>query len=143
VLGADDGAGAKQCTIDPDRSVVKLSTTDDVPLDWSDDGCVNGKTQYGANAGIWSRTFVPNGEATVTIQSYDPARSRYAVERFLMGADAMDKAREIRARYKNNACTADPALRQSVADMESAIRGVLPPQPNERLVYTCRAKQGG
>jgi serine protease Do len=143
VLGAHDGAGAKLCTINLDRSVVKLSKTDDVPLDWSDDGCVNGKTQYGANAGIWSRTFVPNGEATVTIQSYDPTKSRYAVERFLMGADAMDKAREIRARYKNNACTADPAQRQSVADMESAIRGVLPPQPNERLVYTCRAKQGG
>jgi serine protease Do len=143
VLGADDGAGAKLCTINLDRSVVKLSKTDDVPLDWSDDGCVNSKTQYGANAGIWSRTFVPNGEATVTIQSYDPAKSRYTVERFLMGADAMDMAREIRARYKNNACTADPALRQSVADMESAIRGVLPPQPNERLVYTCRAKQGG
>lgn len=143
VLGAEIDAGAKLCTIDLDRSVVKLSKTDDVPLDWRDDGCVNGKTQYGANAGTWSRTFVPNGEATVTIQSYDPAKSRYTVERFLMGADAMDQAREIRARYKNNACTADPAQRQSVADMESAIRAVLPPQPNERLVYTCRAQPGG
>jgi hypothetical protein len=82
---------------------------------------------------------VPNGEATVTIQSFDPAKSRYTVERFLMGADAMDQAREIRSGYKNNACTADPAQRQSVADMESAIRGVLPPQPNERLVYRCMA----
>ncbi len=143
VLGATDTAGAKLCTIDLDRSVVKLSKTDDVPLDWRDDGCVNGKTQYGANAGTWSRTFVPNGEATVTIQSYDPAKSRYAVERFLMGADAMEQARAIRARYKNNACTADPAQRQSVADMESAIRAVLPAQPNERLVYNCRTRQGG
>ena len=138
VLGADDGAGAKLCTFDAARSVVKLSKTDDVPLDWRADGCVNGKTQYGANAGTWSRTFVPNGEATVTIQSYDPAKSRYSVERFLMSADAMEKARAIRARYKNNACTADPAQRQSVADMESAIRSVLPPQPNEQLVFGCR-----
>jgi hypothetical protein len=129
--------GPKLCVIDTARSIVKLSKTDDVPLDWRADGCVNGKTQYGANAGTWSRTFVPNGEATVTIQSYDPAKSRYAVERFLMGADAMDKAREIRGSYKNNACTADPGQRQSVADMENAIRAVLPPQPNERLVYNC------
>lgn len=142
VLGTSDGTGAKLCTIDAARSVVKLSKTDDVPLDWRDDGCVNGKTQYGANAGTWSRTFVPNGEATVTIQSYDPAKSRYTVERFLMGADAMDKAREIRAGYKNESCTADPGQRQSVAEMESAIRAVLPPQPNERLVYACRAASG-
>ena len=139
VLGSTDGAGAKMCVLDTSRSLVKLSKTDDVPLDWRADGCVNGKTQYGANAGTWSRTFVPNDEATVTIQSYDPAKSRYAVDRFLMGADAMDKAREIRGRYKNNACTADPAQRRSVADMETAIRAVLPSQPNEKLVFDCRA----
>jgi serine protease Do len=139
VLGSADGAGAKLCVLDTSRSIVKLSQTDNVALDWRPDGCVNGKTQYGANAGIWSRTFVPNGEATVTIQSYDPAKSRYAVERFLMGADAMDQAREIRARYRNSACTADVAQRQSVAEMESAIRRVLPNQPNERLVYGCKA----
>jgi serine protease Do len=134
--------GAKLCVIDLDRSIVKLSKTDDVPLDWRDDGCVNGKTQYGANAGTWSRTFVPNGEATVTIQSYDPAKARYSVDRFLLGADAMEKARAIRGRYKNNACTADPGQRQSVADMESAIRSVLPSVPNEKLVYGCRATAG-
>ena len=129
--------GQQICTINPDRSRVTISKTDDVPLDWREDGCVNGRTQYGSNAGVWSRTFVPNGEATVTIQSYDPAKTRYVVERFLMGADAMDEARGIRARYKNNSCTADPAQRQSVADMESAIRAVLPKSPNERLVYDC------
>ncbi len=132
--------GQKMCFIDAERSIVKVSKTEDVPFDWRDSGCVNGKTQYGANAGVWSRTFVPNGEATVTIQSYDPAKSRYAVERFLMSADVMEKARAIRGRYKNDACTADPAQRQSVADMESAIRAVMPTQPNEKLVYDCRVK---
>ena len=129
--------GQQICTINPDRSRVTISKTDDVPIDWRDDGCVNGKTQYGSNAGVWSRTFVPKGEATVTIQSYDPGKTRYTVERFLMGADAMEKARGIRARYKNNECTADPAQRQSVADMESAIRAILPQAPNERLVFDC------
>jgi serine protease Do len=135
--------GSRICTIVPDRSIVKITRTDDVPIDWKDGGCVNGRTQYGNNAGVWSRTFVPNTEPTVTIQSYDPAKTRYSVERFLMGADAMEKARAIRGRYKNNACTADPGQRQSVADMEAAIRATLPPQPNEKLVYNCVAKPGG
>jgi serine protease Do len=135
--------GAKICTLVPDRSIVKISKTDDMPLAWKDGGCVNGRTQYGNNAGVWSRTFVPNTEATVTIQSYDPGKTRYSVERFLMPADAMDKARAIRGRYKNNACTTDPAQRQSVADMEAAIRAVLPPAPNEKLVFSCVTKRGG
>lgn len=130
--------GPKLCVLNPQRSRVTVSKTEDVSLDWKSDGCVNGKTQYGANSGVWSRTFVPNGEATVTIQSYDPAKSRYTVERFLMSADAMDKARETRAGYKNEACTADSVQRQSVAEMESAIRQSLPASPNERLVFDCR-----
>ncbi|MFM9979179.1 MAG: S1C family serine protease [Sphingomonadaceae bacterium] len=131
--------GEQMCVINSERSRVTVSKADDVPLSWAETGCVNGTTQYGSNAGIWSRTFVPNGEPTVTIQSYDPAKARYTVERFLMAADAMDKARAIRGRYKNTACTADPGQRRSVAEMETAIRAVLPPTPNERLVYDCRA----
>lgn len=130
--------GAKICTFLPDRSVVKISKTDDVPLDWRDGGCVNRRTQYGNIAGVWSRAFVPQGEATVTVQSYDPATSRYTVERFLMSAEAMDTARAVRARYTNKSCVTDPAARASVADMEAAIRATLPPAPNERLVYQCR-----
>jgi serine protease Do len=137
---AATASGAKMCVLNIDRSRVTVSKTEDMPLEWHDDGCVNGKTQYGSNAGIWSRTFVPNTEATVTIQSFDPAKSRYSVERFLMPADAMEQAREIRSRYKNESCSADPAKRQSVADMETAIRAVLPPTPNERLVFDCRAE---
>ncbi len=140
---ASAGDGARICTIDLARSNVKVSKTDDVPLDWRGDGCVNGRTQYGSNSGVWSRTFVPASEATVTVQSYDPARSRYTVDRYLMGADAMDRARAIRARYKNSACTADPGQRQSVADMETAIRATLPGAPNERLVFGCRNRSGG
>jgi serine protease Do len=109
-----------------------------VPLDWKDGGCVNGKTQYGNNSGVWSRAFVPNAEPTVTVQSYDPAKSRYTVERYLMAADAMEKARAVRARYTNKTCVSDPGQRQSVADMEAAIRATLPPAPNERLVFDCR-----
>lgn len=134
--------GARICSIDPDRSRITVSKTEDVPIEWKDGGCVNGKTQYGANAGLWSRTFVPNSDATITIQSFDPAKARYTVERFLMGADAMTKARAIRTRYKNTSCSADTAQRRSVAGMETAIRTVLPETPNERLVFKCRAGAG-
>ncbi len=129
--------GAKICVLSPDRSIVKVSKTDDVPITWQDGGCVNGKTQYGNSAGVWSRAFVPNGEATITVQSYDPAKARYTVERYLMPADAMDKARAIRARYTNKTCVSDPVQRKSVSDMETAIRATLPPSPNERLVFDC------
>jgi serine protease Do len=135
--------GAKICVLVADRSIVKISKTDDVPLDWKEGGCVNGKTQYGNNAGVWSRAFVPNAEPTITVQSYDPAKARYTVDRYLMSADAMEKARAVRARYTNKTCVTDPGQRQSVADMESAIRATLPPAPNERLVFDCRAKSGG
>jgi serine protease Do len=143
LAAASTGDGEKLCVFNPDRSRVTISKTDNVPITWADNGCVNGKTQYGSNAGVWSRTFVPNTEATITIQSYDPAKTRYTVERFLMGADAMEKARAIRARYKNNACTPDPAQRKSVADMESAIRAVLPQTPNERIIFECQSDVAG
>ncbi|WP_293884142.1 S1C family serine protease [Sphingomonas sp.] len=132
-------AGSNICTFVADRSRVTVSKTDDVPLDWQDDGCVNGKTQYGANAGTWSRSFVPNTEPTVTVQTFDPAKRRYTVERFLMAADAMDKARAVRAQYPAKGCQTDPGARQSVSEMQTAIRQTLPPSPNERLVFDCRA----
>jgi len=134
--------GPKLCVLNPDRSRVTVSQTDDVPLDWREGGCVNGKTQYGQNGATWSRTFVPNSEATVTIQNYDPARRRYTVERYLLPADAMEAARRIRSGYRNNACSADIAQRQSVAEMESAIRAALPQTPNERLVFDCHDATG-
>ncbi len=140
VIGDTTGVdGPKICVLAPDRSIVKISKTDDVALTWQSGGCVNGKTQYGNNAGVYSRAFVPNGEQAVTVQSYDPAKSRYTVERYLMPADAMDKARAIRARYKDKICVVDPAARQSVSDMETAIRATLPAAPNEKLVFNCRA----
>jgi serine protease Do len=139
VTDAVNGDGTKLCRLNEARSRVTVSKTDDVPLDWRADGCVNGRTQYGANAGAWSRTFVPNGEATVTVQRYDPAKARYSVERFLMGAEAMDAARAVRARYKDTSCSTDPAQQRAVADMEAAVRATLPTTPNERLVYDCGA----
>jgi serine protease Do len=143
VAGDTTGEGAKICVLVPDRSLVKVAQPGDVPLTWKEGGCVNGKTQYGNNAGTWSRAFVPNTEQTVTVQSYDPIKSRYTVDRYLMSADAMDKARAVRARYTNKTCVSDPAARQSVSEMEAAIRQTLPATAHEHLVYDCRPGKPG
>lgn len=133
-------SGALSCTIDRDRSRVTVSDTADVALDWQAGGCVNRKTQYGdGGGGIWSRAFVPEREAVVTVQSYEPARARYTVERFLLSAEEMTRARGVRQSFQNKSCTTDATALASVADMQGAIRAVLPPRANERLVFACKA----
>jgi len=130
-------SGQYQCTLNPDRSRITVSQENELPLDWKDDGCVNGRTQYGRDGAKWSRIFVPNQEQTVTISSFRPDRSEFTTERYLLGLDAMLKARSIRQKYGNKACTTDAAALTDIADMVKAIRAELPGQANERLVYEC------
>jgi len=131
-------SGKYQCTINPQRSRITVSQENELPLEWGDGGCVNGRTQYGRDGAKWSRIFVPNEEQTITISSFQPDRREFTEERYLMGLDAMTKAREIRAQYGNRACTTDVKALADIEDMVKAIRAVLPSQANERLVYECR-----
>ena len=143
--GNDDGgektsvvaSGKYQCTINPARSRITVSQQNELPLEWADGGCVNGRTQYGRDGAKWSRIFVPNEEQTVTISSFQPDRSEFTTERYLLGLEAMTKARAIRAKYGNKACTADVEALADIEDMVKAIRVELPSQTNERLVYGC------
>ncbi|QJB68982.1 trypsin-like peptidase domain-containing protein [Parasphingorhabdus halotolerans] len=130
-------SGKYQCTINPDRSRITVSQQNELPLEWTDGGCVNGRTQYGRDGAKWSRIFVPNEEQTVTINSFQPDRSEFTEERYLLGLDAMTKARAIRQKYGNKACTADAKVLADVEDMVKAIRAELPGSVNERLVYEC------
>jgi hypothetical protein len=50
----------------------------------------------------------------------------------------MTKARAIRAKYGNRACTTDDKALADIEDMVKAIRAELPGQANERLVYECK-----
>ena len=131
-------AGKYQCTINPQRSRITVSQQEELPLDWTDGGCVNGRTQYGRDGAKWSRVFVPNQEQTVTINSFRPDIAEFTEERYLMGLDAMTRARAIRAQYGNKACTADPKALADIEDMVKAIRAELPSQANESLVYECK-----
>ncbi|WP_323799981.1 S1C family serine protease [Parasphingorhabdus sp.] len=130
-------SGNYRCTINPQRSRITVSQQDELLLDWADGGCVNGRTQYGRDGAKWSRIFVPNQEQTVTISSFQPDSSEFTEERYLMGLDAMTRAREIRAKYGNRACTTDIKALADIEDMVKAIRAELPGQANESLVYEC------
>lgn len=135
---ATAGTGPMTCVIDTARSRVTVSDITDVPLDWSADGCVNNRTQYGLAEDGWSRVLVPNGEDTVSVTHYDPANRRYTVERFLMGLDAMNRARAERQKITAPACGSgeDEARRFGAAQL--AIKSLLPPEPNERMRYNCQ-----
>ena len=136
----DSASGAMVCVFDPARSRATISEVADVPLEWSAEGCVNGRTQYGLSGDGWSRVLVPNEEATISVNRYDPNTRTYWVERFLMPLDAMTAAREARGKLKTPSCGAgEQAARDFGAGME-AIKALLPPQPNERLVYKCQQR---
>lgn len=127
------------CVFNPQRSRVTVSATDDVPLTFASDGCVNGKTQYAPGPDGWSRVLAPNSDDTVTVSSFDPATRTYRQERYLLDFDAIGRLRAERAKNPAPACGAGPAEARRLADSQAALRALLPPTPNERIVYDCRA----
>ncbi len=126
------------CVLDPTRSRVTVSDINDVPLQWSASGCVNGKTQYGLAQDGWSRVLVPNGEDTIAVTHYDPDTHAYTVERFLMGIDDMNRARAERGKISYPTCGASADLARQLGTAQTAIKSLLPAEPNERMRYTCQ-----
>ncbi|WP_324739687.1 serine protease [Tsuneonella sp. CC-YZS046] len=133
------------CSIDLGRSRVTSAKTDDIPVTWRADGCVNRRTQYGLANGQWSRVFAPNDEEVVSVNRYDPERKEYRVERYLLGKAAMDAARSERAAFSAPECGAGDQAARTLGERQGAILALLPPQPNERLVFKCQqaAPTGG
>ena len=126
------------CTIDLARSRVTTAETDDVPLSWSAQGCVNQRTQYGLSGDQWSRVLVPQDEEAVSVARYAPDKREYRVERYLLGHDAMAAVRTERGKYEPPACGGGDVAARTLGERQAAIAALLPAQPNERLVYTCR-----
>ena len=139
--GDDDAAfaGDRSCRLVPDRSRVTVSSGEDVALSWSDSGCVNGRTQYARDGETWTRILVPNNEQTVSVLEVRPGSSQYVVNRYLMPAEAMDRARALRQRIELAACATDQEDVAKLAEGQAEIRRMLPELPNERLVYDCSA----
>lgn len=132
--------GAMICTFDVQRSRVTSAEVSDVPLKWQDGGCVNGRTQYGLAGGRWSRVLVPNDEDSVSVARYDPEKREYRTERYLLGRTAMEAVRAERAKVEAPACGGGEEAAQRLGEQQAAILSMLPQQPNERLIYSCRAQ---
>ena len=135
------GTGALTCILQEDRSRITGAPSTEVEFAWADDGCVNQRTQYGFAGGNWSRVFVPNEEAAVSVNRYDPATRTFRTDRYLLGRSAMDTARNARSAYTAPKCGTENAS-SKLGDLQGAVTSGLPAQPNERLVYSCEAKSG-
>ncbi|MES3100434.1 S1C family serine protease [Sphingomonas faeni] len=134
----DAAPGKLMCTLIPERSRITISSSEDVPIDWGAKGCVNGKTQYVEANGRWDRVLVPDAEQTVSVLSFDPATRVYSNTRYLMSAAGMTAARTARG-VVPNVCNMDDAALARLAGQQAAVRAVLPPLPNEKLVYSCKS----
>ncbi|MFV0643192.1 MAG: serine protease [Sphingomonadaceae bacterium] len=126
------------CSIDTSRSRITGNSPQDLSFEWTADGCVNQRTQYGFDKGAWSRIFVPNQEDAISINTYDPQKREFRTDRYLLGRDAMTEARTERSRYNPPECGAGQQAAQSLGSSQAIVSGLLPDQPNERLIYTCR-----
>lgn len=135
--GTPTDAGQRRCVIQADRSRITMSDTADIEFTWKPDGCINGRTQYVDNGGVWTRSFVPNAEAQISIVGFSPDNNIYRIERYLPGLDAMTKAREARQRYDVASCSTSPAILEKIDNMNKAVREVLPSAPNEILLFNC------
>lgn len=131
------GEGKLICTVNVKRSRITSAKSDDIPFTWSEDGCVNERTQYGLMDGKWSRIFVPNSEAVVSVSSYNHEKREYRVERYLLGRKAMEAARTARSKYKAPQCGGGSTKARTLGQNQAAIAALLPLRPNERLIYDC------
>ena len=144
----DDGEGEAEapggdlallCRLVPERSRVTSAKVEDIEFDWTADGCVNERTQYGLAGGSWSRVFVPNGEDAVSVSSFDPDRRIFRTERYLLPREAMSEARTARGKYSAPECGSDNAAAR-LGDLQGEVLAQLPRQANERLVYECSTR---
>jgi serine protease Do len=138
--GPVPGAAELTCSIEPERSRIVSEPPEDLDFAWSPDGCVSGRTQYGFADGKWTRVFVPNDEDTVSVNSFDPETRVFRIDRFPLTQSAMARARQARQGYTTPACGTESAAGQ-LGEKQSGVVALLPRQANERLVYSCRAKE--
>jgi V8-like Glu-specific endopeptidase len=137
---APGGTGPRQCRLDLARSRVTISDPADFTLDWGAAGCADGSSQFAEVEGTWLRAELPAGQAAADIRSFDPATGGYRIDRYLLSADQAAAARALAARYPARTCS--PETVGMVATLATAIRDVLPPAPNERLIYRCDIAKG-
>ena len=135
--------GRNICRLVPDRSRVTVTAAEDVPLEWSATGCVNGRTQYARNGEVWTRVLAPTSEPAVSVLQFKPGTGEYVVTRYQLDADAMAQARTLRGGEETRSCAAGEEARTQLAARQRQIAELLPQLPNERLVYQCERDASG
>lgn len=138
VVVPDRALGKLVCRLVPERSRVTVSSSEDVALDWGENGCMNARTRYVEAVGRWERILVPDTEQTVSVLGFDPVTRTYTNTRYLMSAARMKAARAARGDMPRT-CEGGDAAAARIAERQAAVRAVLPPLPNEKLVYSCAA----
>ncbi|OAN55625.1 S1C family serine protease [Sphingobium sp. TCM1] len=136
--GAYAWAGDNVCKVDLDRSRLTVSQPNDIGFNWAEGGCVNGDTQYVSVGTQWQRPTVPDEANYVTTSQFDPATGTLRVQRWLPDLDTMGKARALLRDGPIKGCGADSGRLARIATLQSDMTALLPPQPNERIVYHCQ-----
>lgn len=134
---ADRFVGANVCRLVQDRSRLTISSNADVPLNWTANGCVNGRTQYAQNGQVWSRVLISNDQPVVSVSEFRPASGEYVLTRYQLDNQTMDRIRAARRPNEPRACSGDSEARTILADQQRDVAAMLPQLPNERLVYSC------
>jgi serine protease Do len=127
--------GPLACRPDLERSRITVSEPRELSLDWSGQGCEGGRTQFADMDGRFERAEVAPGAATAAIRRFDPGAGQLTIERYFLAADTLAAARALQGKYAARQCGAEGA--RATATLNAALRDLLPPAPNERLVYAC------
>lgn len=129
------------CTIDEGRSEYYATAPVPVTLSISENGCVNGRTQYAASGdGAWERVSVPKQEDAVARLTFDPKAMTYVQERWLPDAETMATARAAKDKLPSQACNLPDPGRKQLAQAQRTITSAMTSAPDERLVYRCKAE---
>ncbi|MEM8725356.1 MAG: serine protease, partial [Pseudomonadota bacterium] len=132
------GAGPVICTLDIDRSRITGDPARDHEFDWGEAGC-HGTTQYELRGDTWQRIFVPREDYMVRTASINPETGEYRVERYLLPRSQWQIARDTRMNYDPPSCGALNGS-ERLGDLQDSVFDLLPDEPDERLIYTCRNK---
>ena len=128
------------CTIDEGSSHYYQTDPAPVSLAITDQGCVNGRTQYVASGdGAWQRVSVPKSEPAVARLTFDPSDMSYTQERWLPDEVTLATVRATKSEIPKQTCAISAKERTALAAAQRSISSEMTSSPDERLVYRCKA----
>lgn len=133
-----NGAGQRICALDAARSRVTVTNPADIELAWSASGCANGQEQFARDGTGWARLSLSAGDDSATLARFDPKTGSYRAERFFLDLETLARLREEAGRSPAAASCGGSEAARKQENFQAALTPLLPPTPNERLIYSCR-----